>query len=145
MDWIKWLIPLIALAVWVLSNLARNREEPRRPARSSTPAGGSGEPPPSPRRRSSAEIDEFLQEVRRRREINEQRKVKKVPVKQEQRRPVETPRARPSLALPDPAAPPAAPPPPVAPMPALSLPRVPATASTVAKEEIVVARVVSEP
>ena len=29
--------------------------------------------------------------------------------------------------------------------PALSLPRVPATASTVAKEEIVVARVVSEP
>src|SRR5207245_9921968 len=77
---------------------------------------------------------------------NEQRKVRKAPVKLEPRRPVETPRARPSLALPDPAAPPAAPPAPLAPpvlAPALSLQRVPATASTVAKEEIVVARAVS--
>src|SRR5262245_7228541 len=146
MDWIKWLIPLIALAVWVLSNLARNREEPRRPTRSSPPAGGSGDPPSTPRRRSSAEIDEFLQEVRRRREVNEQRKVKKAPANQEPRRPVEAPRARPSLSIPEPVMPPAPPPPPppVVPVPAISLPRIP-TASTLAKEEIVVARVVSEP
>src|SRR5436189_43608 len=56
MDWIKWLIPLIALAVWVLSNLARNREEPRRGARPSSSTGGSSPDPPTPRRRSSEEI-----------------------------------------------------------------------------------------
>jgi len=150
MDWVKWLIPLIALAVWIISNLARNREEPRRPARPSTPAGGSGEPPNGPRsgpRRSSAEIDEFLQEVRRRREANEQRKAaRKAPVKPEARRPVETPRPRPSLAMPEPVTPPAPPPPaPAAPAFITTLPRVPGAAPGVAREEVVVARVISEP
>src|SRR5262245_56082520 len=101
---LRWLIPLIALAVWVLSNLARNREEPRRPVRpqQSPPAGAGPEPPgggPRPRR-SSAEIDDFLQEVRRRRDVAERKPAKPATARVETLRPVEPPRPRPSLAVP---------------------------------------------
>lgn len=68
MDWIKWLIPLIALAVYILSNMAKEREETRRPLRPLPP------PLPPPKdtgdrpKRSPSEVDRFLEEVRRRRE-----------------------------------------------------------------------------
>lgn len=147
-DWIKWLIPLIAVAVWVLTTMVRNREEPRRPVRPGTPPADGGEPPPGgPRpRRSAAEIEEFLQEVRRRREAGEQRK-KKIPAREEPRREREPPRTRPSLTAAEPMAPP---PPPPAPASLSPAPRprerrdVTPLASTVvpAREEVVVARVV---
>ncbi len=68
MDWIKWLIPLIALAVYILSNMAKEREETRRPLRPLPPPL----PPPQDTgdrpKRSPSEVDRFLEEVRRRRE-----------------------------------------------------------------------------
>ncbi len=73
MDWIKWLVPLIILAGYILSHLAKNREEPRRsqrpPLPPPLPPRDSGERPAA--RRSPSEVDRFLEEVRRRRETGE--------------------------------------------------------------------------
>src|SRR5579864_3093234 len=68
-DWIKWVIPLIAVAVWILSNLAKNREEPRRQRTAPPPRPEDGMGPV--RRRTPVEVDRFLEEVRRRREAAE--------------------------------------------------------------------------
>src|SRR5262245_1458680 len=103
MNWIQGLLFLIPIAVFVLAHLARNREEPRRPARREAPPAG--EPGDRPRR-TSAEIDEFLREVRRRRDGNE-RKPRKTPDREP-----EPLRARPVMSVPAPP-PPAPPPPPV--------------------------------
>jgi hypothetical protein len=43
MDWIQLAIPLIAVAVWIVSNLASQQKETRRPPRAPLP------PPPRPR------------------------------------------------------------------------------------------------
>ncbi len=54
MDWIKLVIPLIAVAVWIVSHLANQKQEARRPP--------GGPPPPRPRTppppRVSAQADE---------------------------------------------------------------------------------------
>ena len=69
MDWIKLVIPLIAVAVWILSNLAKNRDETRRQRTAPPPKPEDGMGPA--RRRTPAEVDKFLEEVRRRREALE--------------------------------------------------------------------------
>jgi hypothetical protein len=69
MDWVKWIIPLIAVAVWILSNLAKNREEPRRQRTAPPPRPDDGMGPS--RRLTPVEVDRFLEEVRRRREAAE--------------------------------------------------------------------------
>src|SRR5262245_48923245 len=74
MEWVKIAIPLIAVAVWLLSTLARGTRDDRRPTPRprETPAGGDA--PPRPRRPVS-DIDRFLEEVnRRRREAGERAK-----------------------------------------------------------------------
>ena len=82
MNWVSWLIPLIAVAVWILSNMARNREEQRRPPRSLPPpptdesSRGDAHSGPRPRR-SAVEIEQFLQDVRRRRDAGDSRKGKR--------------------------------------------------------------------
>ncbi len=141
-DWITWLIPLIALAVWVLANLARNQQDQRRPGRTN-PAPPAEPTGPRPRR-TSAEIDDFLSEVRRRRGVTEQKKetAKKVAVSA----PAETPRARPSLAVPQPVTPQAklparsTSPPPRPRADEFAPPPLPALVPTA--EEVVVARIV---
>jgi hypothetical protein len=59
MDWVQWIIPLIAIAVWILSNLARSKED-------KPPVQRRSEDAPQPIRRSPEEVDRFLEEVRRR-------------------------------------------------------------------------------
>ena len=46
MDWVKLIIPLIAVAVWIVSNIANQQKETRRPPRV----------PPPPRPRNPTEI-----------------------------------------------------------------------------------------
>src|SRR5437660_7061579 len=69
MDWVKLVIPRTAVAVWILRNLAKNREEPRRQRTAPPPRPEDGAGPR--RRRSPTEVDQFLEEVRRRREAAE--------------------------------------------------------------------------
>lgn len=74
MDWVQWLVPLVALGVWILSNLARNREDEPRRARPPQ-VRGDGMPEAAPRQRKEPEeVDRFLDEVRRRRENTERKK-----------------------------------------------------------------------
>jgi len=72
---VGWIVPLIALAVWILSSLIKGAEEPAK-------AEGKGQPPGAPPRPQS-EVDKFLEEINRMRRRQEQ----------EQRR--ESPAARP--------------------------------------------------
>jgi hypothetical protein len=145
MEWVKWVIPLIALAVWILTSLIKSQqEEPRR--RSTTrfppqPQGGEEGTGPRPRR-TSGEVEQFLEEIRRRRESG----VKPAEVEQRPRPVVreappvivvEAPRPRPA-----PRTPPALPPkrqPPRREEPATPRKRPAVT------EEVVVARIVSTP
>lgn len=96
-NWIKLLVPLIALAVWILSNMAKNREEPRRNQRSPTPPDMDSPPRP---RRAPTDVDRFLEEVRRRRESGEKKSpplLREAPASREQTRsrPVSGPVAEP--------------------------------------------------
>lgn len=63
MDWVKWVIPLIALAVWILSNLAKNQQPERRLPRVPAPDRDD-----TPRRRTAEELDRIISEARKRRE-----------------------------------------------------------------------------
>src|SRR5262249_32544442 len=104
---------LIPVVISILSLLFKNKEEPRRDPRARPgPEGGAG--PPRPPRRSVSDIDQFLEEInRRRREAAE-------------RRPPGSPRgARPPAPRPPPPprrAHPPAPPPPPAPEPRKAAP-----------------------
>src|SRR5215831_1854950 len=73
MNWALWLILLIPVAVSILSLLFRPpKEEPRRGPRMRQPQEGAG---PRPPRRSVSDIDQFLEEInRRRREAAERRR-----------------------------------------------------------------------
>lgn len=89
-DWVSWLIPLVALFVWILSNLARVRED--EPRRARPPQARSDADPDAPPRKSS-DADQFLEEARQRREQREARKkaeeTRRVqPVREEPRRSV---------------------------------------------------------
>jgi hypothetical protein len=69
-NWEVLIIPLIALAVWILSTIFRNAEEQRQADRPPRPGGTSDGGPP---RRPRTELDRFLEEARRRRSMPEQR------------------------------------------------------------------------
>ncbi len=73
MDWVKFVIPLIALAVWILSNLARTKEEQPRRARS--PRNRSDNPAPQQKtRRTPEEVDRLIEQARQRRREAERRR-----------------------------------------------------------------------
>lgn len=68
-----FIIPIIAVAVWILSSLIRGAEEQR--VRRPRPQRDPEEPADGTRpRRSPSEIDRFLQEVQRRRQEGEERR-----------------------------------------------------------------------
>lgn len=69
MEWIKWLIPLIAIAVWILSQLAGNQQEQKRPSPRPLPPR---DPDQDPRaRRASEDLEEFLEKIKRRKDADE--------------------------------------------------------------------------
>lgn len=68
MHWEVLIIPLIALGVWILGTIFRTEEEKAR-NRPRRPGEGGGR---SPQRRTT-ELDRFLEEARRRREVAERR------------------------------------------------------------------------
>jgi hypothetical protein len=76
MEWVKIVVPLIAVAVWILANLARvPREQPRSPVRKPPLPPKDSDQPPSPSRPGTSGVDRFLEEVaRRRREAAERRR-----------------------------------------------------------------------
>lgn len=81
------LIPIIVIAVWILSNLLRNKDEDNR-AKSARP----GQPSPGRQRGGVAEIDRFLEEIqRRRRQSLEERREEAIP----EAAPVVPPRSQP--------------------------------------------------
>jgi hypothetical protein len=109
MNWTAWIIPLIALAVWVISNLAKNAQEqqrrPNRPTPGTPPANPNAPEASGPKpQRTAAEIEDFLREVRRRREVADGKKTKKVIPPPPPPRPVQPVRSRPSLEAPIPMA-----------------------------------------
>ena len=77
-NWAIWLILLIPVAVSILSLLFRaTKEEPRRPGRMRP---GEGPVAGRPQRRSVSDIDQFLEEInRRRREAAERRRAAEAP------------------------------------------------------------------
>jgi hypothetical protein len=72
MDWVKWIIPLIVIALYILGHLASmQREQPRRPM------ARSPQPPPDPderakRRPASSDLESFLDEMRQRKRLEEE-------------------------------------------------------------------------
>lgn len=64
---VGWIVPLIALAVWILSSLIKGAEEP---------AKAEGKGPPGAPPRPQSEVDKFLEEINRmrRRQAEEQRR-----------------------------------------------------------------------
>jgi hypothetical protein len=93
-DWIQWLIILIPIAIWILSNLfSTQREQTRRQA-------GAGEE--SPRRTSSSsELESFLEEMRQRKPAQE-RPVEPVVVEEAPRSPPAWQEAKPEAPKPPP-------------------------------------------
>lgn len=99
---LRWLIPLIGVAVWIISQIASNqREAARRLPRSQPPRLPDDFPEadnPKPQPKASAELDRFLEEVRRR----QQTPPRPEPVQPRPRAPVVEP-VRPKKAPPSPA------------------------------------------
>ncbi len=140
MNWAVWLILLIPVAVSILSLLFRpTKEEPRRP---NVPGRGPG---PRPARRSVSDIDQFLEEInRRRREAAERRRAPEpvaVPIPPVEQRPVPPP-PRP---VPPPVARPARRPERERALPPRVRPRVPEPERVIVAEEVVVAVPVEKP
>ena len=67
--WLTWLIPLIAIAVWILSQLAGNQQPPKRSTPRPFPPR---DPEQDPRSRAPGELEEFLENMKRRKEAEEQ-------------------------------------------------------------------------
>src|SRR5262249_37982670 len=95
MQWEIWLVPLIAIAVWILGSLMRGGMEERQ-RKSGRSEGGRQSP-----QRSGSDLELFLQEVHRRRQTGEPR---------QEPRPEEPPKPKPI----PPRRPPRPAPPPVA-------------------------------
>ncbi|MFO0928065.1 MAG: hypothetical protein U0736_13680 [Gemmataceae bacterium] len=101
MNWAFWAIPLIGLAVWVLSTIFRDLDErmekERRAKRETADAGGRARVP----RQSNNELDRFLEEARRRRESAPKKRAEKPPRQQQPvltAQPVDPPRRKPMAA-----------------------------------------------
>jgi hypothetical protein len=70
MEWLKLLIPLIAVAVWILSHLAGNQQNQRRQAPRPQPPFDPDQEPRHPGRAAS-ELERFLEDVKRRKEMEQ--------------------------------------------------------------------------
>jgi hypothetical protein len=82
-EWAMLVVPFIALAVWLVSLLARNPEPPQKNVR--RPGGRVEEP----KRQTSSDLDRFIMETRRQREADERRTQRPAQAPpQRQRRPV---------------------------------------------------------
>ena len=92
MEWLKWLIPLVAVAVWILSQLVANQQRRQQGLpRSGPPRDPGDETPP---RRPSDDLEKFLEEVRRRKEAQESAAAEPIYSAQEiPARPAHVPRA----------------------------------------------------
>lgn len=75
MDWKVLVIGLIPLGVWILSTIFRGLEDAREQEK---PQPAPGERPPRTPRRPSSELDRFLDEARKRREVSPKRTVEPV-------------------------------------------------------------------
>jgi hypothetical protein len=84
-EWAILIVPAIGIVIWLVSMIFRNATEPqRRDIR--RPAGREGE---EPRRQTSSDLDRFIAETRRQREIEERRSQRPQPAPPpRQRRPV---------------------------------------------------------
>jgi|SRR5579875_2554203 len=71
MHWETFLVPLIALGVWLLSTLLRREED--KPKAGAVRRGNGPDRPP--RRRGAMDLQRFLEEVRRRRELEERQQM----------------------------------------------------------------------
>ena len=97
-EWVGILALAVGFVIWLISNLARGNEPPRRPG--APPAAGE----PTRQRPSTTEIDRFLEEINRRRQQQQQRKPAQVeytepaPRPRVEERPVPVPRPRPAPA-----------------------------------------------
>ncbi len=69
--WITFIIPLIALVVWIVANLVRVPNQPPNQARRPQPRPRPSLPEQSPQEKPISDLDRFLQEVQRRREQSE--------------------------------------------------------------------------
>jgi hypothetical protein len=72
MEWLKLIIPLIVAAVWIISHLAAGNQEKqqRRPPPRPLPPDDPNQEGRRPRR-ASAELEQFLEEVKRRKELEQ--------------------------------------------------------------------------
>jgi hypothetical protein len=77
-DWKVLIIGLIPLGVWILSTIFRGIEDAREQEKQPRPAPG--ERPVKAPRRPSSELDRFLDEARRRREVSPKRRAEPEPV-----------------------------------------------------------------
>ena len=85
MHW-EWIVPVIALALWILSSLVKGAEEPPKQAKQGEPL------PAGSRPRPQSEVDKFLEEINRMRRRQEE----------EQRQQDEQPRQSEPVAIPPP-------------------------------------------
>jgi hypothetical protein len=131
-DWLKLLVLLVPVAIWILTNLAKNRDEPRK-LRAPSPRDDEDAPRPI-RRRAPSDVDRFLEEVRRRRESK--KKPEEAPAQARTSRPVQP---APATVRPAPRKVPS--PPPLPPQP---LRQEPGRRFEQRREEVVVAEVVPE-
>lgn len=76
MNWAFWAIPLIGLAVWVLSTIFRDLDERMEKERRSRKENADGGERVRVSQRSGNELDRFLEEARRRREPPRRRREK---------------------------------------------------------------------
>ncbi len=108
-EWVVFIVPFIALVVWLVSLLARNAEPP--PKNTGRPRPGMRQE--EPKRQTSSDLDRFIMETRRQRETDERRAQRPPQTStQRQRRPVmleevveQPPRPAPRPPLPQPVAP----------------------------------------
>jgi len=66
--WLTWLIPLIAIAVWILSQLAGNQQQKRPTSRPFPPRDPEQDPSA---RRTPDDLQEFLEKMQRRKDAEE--------------------------------------------------------------------------
>jgi hypothetical protein len=82
-EWEILIIPAIGFVIWLVSMAFRNANEPKKPVR--RPGGREAD---EPRRQTSSDLDRFIAETRRQREMEERRLQRPQPPPPRQRRPV---------------------------------------------------------
>ncbi len=72
MAWLQWAVPLFFFVLWLINTVIKSQEDPRRPVSKPRQAGEDADQENARPRRTPAEIDKFLEEVRRRKQAKEQ-------------------------------------------------------------------------